>query len=134
MNITGRMKVKGVPVQGVHMAELVDRALEKGRASADEPRADLRPGHAEPRSRLRDDFLRSAVRFTVDKLRGSKAISTEALGSWEDWREQGRTIRAHTIDNLDHYLESSPRMRAPAVLTCTLRQTPRRLAPWWSMS
>jgi len=30
MNITGRMKVKGIPVQGVHMAELVDRALEKG--------------------------------------------------------------------------------------------------------
>jgi L-lactate dehydrogenase complex protein LldF len=54
---------------------------------------------------LRDDFLRSAVRFTVDKLRGAKAISTEALGSWEGWRDQGRAIRAHTIANLDHYLE-----------------------------
>jgi L-lactate dehydrogenase complex protein LldF len=54
---------------------------------------------------LRDDFLRSAVRFTVDKLSSSKAISTDALGSWEEWRERGRAIRAHTIENLDHYLE-----------------------------
>jgi L-lactate dehydrogenase complex protein LldF len=54
---------------------------------------------------LRDDFLRAAVRFTVDKLRGAKAISTEALGSWESWRDQGRAIRAHTIANLDCYLE-----------------------------
>lgn len=54
---------------------------------------------------LRDDFLRSAVRFTVDKLRGSKAISTVALGSWEEWRDRGSAIRAHTIANLDHYLE-----------------------------
>ena len=105
MNITGRMKVKGIPVQGVHMAELVDRALREGFGR--------RPMSLEPTSALdsrtsvalRDDFLRSAVRFTVDKLRGSKAVSTEALGSWEDWRERGRAIRAHTIDNLDHYLE-----------------------------
>src|SRR5262249_28415058 len=54
---------------------------------------------------LRDDFLRSAVRFTVDKLRGSKAISTEALGAWEEWREPGRAIRANTIAHLDYYLE-----------------------------
>ncbi len=30
MNITGRMQVKGLPVQGVHMAELLDRAMSKG--------------------------------------------------------------------------------------------------------
>jgi L-lactate dehydrogenase complex protein LldE len=29
MNITGRMKVRGVRIEGVHMAELVDRALHK---------------------------------------------------------------------------------------------------------
>jgi L-lactate dehydrogenase complex protein LldE len=33
MNIQGRMKVKGVPVEGLHLAELIDRALARGRAS-----------------------------------------------------------------------------------------------------
>ncbi|HEY0713172.1 MAG TPA: LutB/LldF family L-lactate oxidation iron-sulfur protein [Polyangia bacterium] len=54
---------------------------------------------------LSDDFLRGAVRFTVDRLRVAKAGSTAALGAWEAWRERGRAIRSHTIENLDHYLE-----------------------------
>jgi L-lactate dehydrogenase complex protein LldF len=54
---------------------------------------------------LRDDFLRGAVRFTVDRLRTAKANSVEALGGWDDWRERGRAIRAHTIEHLDYYLE-----------------------------
>jgi len=53
---------------------------------------------------LGDQFLRGAVGFTVDRLRTSKARSTEALGSWEAWRERGREIRAHTLANLDFYL------------------------------
>src|SRR5690348_15514846 len=53
---------------------------------------------------LNDQFLRGAVRFTVEKLRGSKARSTEAFGDWEAWRERGREIRAHTLANLDFYL------------------------------
>ncbi len=54
---------------------------------------------------LRDEFLRGAVRFTVDRLRTAKAKSIEALGSWDEWRDRGRAIRAHTIENLDYYLE-----------------------------
>jgi L-lactate dehydrogenase complex protein LldF len=54
---------------------------------------------------LDDQFLRGAVRFTVERLRSSKAHSTEAFGNWEAWRERGREIRAHTLANLDFYLE-----------------------------
>jgi L-lactate dehydrogenase complex protein LldF len=67
-----------------------------------EPRSEL---SERARAALDDDFLRAAVRFTVDKLRGSKAVSTEALGDWEQWRDRGQTIRAHTILHLDYYLE-----------------------------
>ena len=53
---------------------------------------------------LDNQFLRKAVRFTVDRLRNGKAASALALGDFEQWRERGRAIRAHTIANLDHYL------------------------------
>ncbi|HEX7056290.1 MAG TPA: LutB/LldF family L-lactate oxidation iron-sulfur protein [Bacilli bacterium] len=53
---------------------------------------------------LNDDFLRQAVRFTTDKLRDGKKKATEEQGNWEDWRERGELIRAHTIANLDYYL------------------------------
>jgi L-lactate dehydrogenase complex protein LldF len=54
---------------------------------------------------LDDQFLRGAVRLTVDKLRGAKARSTQALDDWETWRERGREIRAHTLQHLDFYLD-----------------------------
>jgi L-lactate dehydrogenase complex protein LldF len=54
---------------------------------------------------LRDEFLRGAVRFTVDRLRTAKGKSVEAIGGWEEWRERGRAIRAHTVQNLDYYLD-----------------------------
>ena len=53
---------------------------------------------------LHDDFLRSAVAFTTDRLRGRKGESTAKLGNWEEWREIGRQIRTHTVANLDYYL------------------------------
>jgi L-lactate dehydrogenase complex protein LldF len=53
---------------------------------------------------LQDDFLRAAVRFTADRLRGKKQTATEELGRWEEWRERGRQIRSHTVANLDYYL------------------------------
>lgn len=52
-----------------------------------------------------DDFLVNAVKFTTDRLRGRKKDSSEALGHWEEWRERGRAIRAHTIAHLDYYLD-----------------------------
>jgi L-lactate dehydrogenase complex protein LldF len=54
---------------------------------------------------LDDAFLRGAVRFTTQRLRDKKQVSTEQFGNWEDWRERGRQIRAHTIAHLDYYLE-----------------------------
>lgn len=53
---------------------------------------------------LSNDHLRGAVRYTVERLRTAKAGSTEAFGNWEEWRETGRSIRAHTIEHLDYYL------------------------------
>jgi L-lactate dehydrogenase complex protein LldF len=58
---------------------------------------------------LKDAFLRNAVRFTADRLRTGKARATEALGRWEEWRESGRQLRAHTIENLDYYLDQFTR-------------------------
>lgn len=54
---------------------------------------------------LRDEFLRAAVRFTTDRLKERKGGATEELGHWEEWRERGRQIRAHTIAHLDYYLK-----------------------------
>lgn len=53
---------------------------------------------------LSDTQLRGAVRFTVERLRTAKAKGTEEFGNWEEWREAGRKIRAHTIAHLDYYL------------------------------
>ena len=58
---------------------------------------------------LHDDYLRSAVAFTTDRLRGRKAESTADLGDWEEWRERGREIRTHTIAHLDYYLDQFSR-------------------------
>jgi L-lactate dehydrogenase complex protein LldF len=53
---------------------------------------------------LDDPFLRKAVRVTVERLRGGRDRSAQALGDWEEWRERGRAVRSHVIANLDHYL------------------------------
>ncbi len=58
---------------------------------------------------LRNEFLRKAVRFTAERQSGQKHKSTEALGHWEEWRECGRAIRAHTIAHLDYYLDQFTR-------------------------
>lgn len=54
---------------------------------------------------LQDEFLRAAVRLTTDRLKNRKHGSTEELGNWEEWRERGRQIRAHTVAHLDYYLK-----------------------------
>lgn len=53
---------------------------------------------------LNNDFLRSAVRFTTEKLRNGKRQAAEDHGNWDEWRERGRQIRLHTIAHLDYYL------------------------------
>ncbi|HEY3328606.1 MAG TPA: LutB/LldF family L-lactate oxidation iron-sulfur protein [Capsulimonadaceae bacterium] len=54
---------------------------------------------------LADVALGGAVKFTTDRLRGRKAEASEALGDWQEWREAGRSIRAHTVANLDYYVD-----------------------------
>jgi L-lactate dehydrogenase complex protein LldF len=58
---------------------------------------------------LCDEFLRTAVKFTADRLRSRKEDSTGRLGDWEIWREQGRAVRTDVIANLDYYLDSFAR-------------------------
>lgn len=53
---------------------------------------------------LQDNFLRGAVRFTTDRLKGRKSEATSELGDWEQWRERGQAIRSHTVTHLDYYL------------------------------
>ncbi|MFC4778658.1 LutB/LldF family L-lactate oxidation iron-sulfur protein [Paenibacillus sp. GCM10023252] len=67
----------------------------KSAASTVKKRADLA---------LNDEFLRKAVRFTTERLRGGKKRATEEHGNWEAWRERGQQIRLHTIAYLDYYL------------------------------
>ncbi|GIP27493.1 iron-sulfur cluster-binding protein [Paenibacillus sp. J23TS9] len=56
------------------------------------------------KSALKDEFLIDAVKFTTEKLKNGKKAATEEHGNWEEWRERGRLIRAHTISHLDYYL------------------------------
>ncbi|HEQ60460.1 MAG TPA: lactate utilization protein, partial [Firmicutes bacterium] len=58
---------------------------------------------------LEDDFLRSAVKFTADSLRGKKQTSIEAVENWEAWRDRGRQVREHTLAHLDFYLDQFAR-------------------------
>lgn len=53
---------------------------------------------------LNDEFLRKAVKFTTERLRGGKIKAAAEHGNWDDWRERGRQIRLHTIAHLDYYL------------------------------
>jgi L-lactate dehydrogenase complex protein LldF len=69
---------------------------------------------ARARVALHDDFLRGAVRFTVDRLRAGKARGTSALGEWEEWRTRAQLVRRHTVQHLDHYLGEFARNAAAA--------------------
>ncbi|GAB6155159.1 LutB/LldF family L-lactate oxidation iron-sulfur protein [Desulfosporosinus burensis] len=54
---------------------------------------------------LADDFLRQATRRATDRLRHNKYKAADELGSWEEWRTAGASIRKHVIENLDYYLQ-----------------------------
>lgn len=53
---------------------------------------------------LKDEQMRQAVRKAVDRLSGNKDKAARELPNWEEWREQTRLIREHTVDHLDYYL------------------------------
>lgn len=54
---------------------------------------------------LKDDQMRQAVRKAVERLSGNKDKAAQELPNWEDWREQTKAIRKHTVNNLDYYLK-----------------------------
>ncbi|MCF8567539.1 LutB/LldF family L-lactate oxidation iron-sulfur protein [Alicyclobacillus tolerans] len=54
---------------------------------------------------IENTFMRHAVSSAQDRLRHSRLESAEWLGNWEQWRHLGEQIRAHTLENLDYYLE-----------------------------
>ncbi|MNB93775.1 Lactate utilization protein B [compost metagenome] len=49
-------------------------------------------------------FMRSAVSSAQDSLKTRRLTAATALGDWEAWRRIGQTIRQHTLQNLDFYL------------------------------
>lgn len=53
---------------------------------------------------IKDDFMRQAVSSAQGRFRNGRLTQAEALGNWEDWRQIGSEIRAHTMENLDFYL------------------------------
>ncbi|BCJ87626.1 LutB/LldF family L-lactate oxidation iron-sulfur protein [Effusibacillus dendaii] len=53
---------------------------------------------------IADETLIEAVKKTTDRLEGGKLASSEALGNWQEWREQGSRIRSHVVQHLDYYL------------------------------
>ncbi len=53
---------------------------------------------------LKDEQMRRAVRKAVDLLSGNKEKASKELDHWDDWRERGKCIRRHTLENLDFYL------------------------------
>lgn len=56
------------------------------------------------RKTLQNKPMRKAVQKCVDILETRKSKAADELGNWDDWRERGRQIRKHTVDNLDYYL------------------------------
>ncbi|PSL46874.1 L-lactate dehydrogenase complex protein LldF [Salsuginibacillus halophilus] len=54
---------------------------------------------------LSDTHMRETVRGAQERLHTNKAKAEEELGDWEDWRTLSEEIRAHTLENLDYYLE-----------------------------
>jgi L-lactate dehydrogenase complex protein LldF len=56
---------------------------------------------------IQDPQLRQALRRVGTGFDGARrdAISEVTPEVWEEWREQARQIKAHTLDHLDYYLE-----------------------------
>ncbi|PZN08492.1 MAG: iron-sulfur cluster-binding protein, partial [Bacillota bacterium] len=63
-----------------------------------------RPFHERVEAALRDDFLRVAVPRATYRQHYGREQALAQLGNPLKWRERARSIRAHTIAHLDHYL------------------------------
>lgn len=54
---------------------------------------------------INNDFMRQAVSSAQGRFRKGRLTQAEELGNWEEWRQLGSEIRAHTLENLDYYLQ-----------------------------
>lgn len=54
---------------------------------------------------LANPRLKGAVRKTTDSFLQSRERAVTEIKQWEEWREQARALRSHTVANLAAYLE-----------------------------
>lgn len=54
---------------------------------------------------LRDDHVLGNLAALYDRYHQARDATTRALPDWEELRERGRAVKAHTLENLDYYLE-----------------------------
>jgi len=58
---------------------------------------------------LKNDQLRRNVAHATNVIRSKRALRVEEMPDWEDLRQAGSEIKAHTLAHLDHYLEEFAR-------------------------
>lgn len=54
---------------------------------------------------IENEFMLNSVSSAQGRFRSRKATASDELGNWEEWRALGEEIRAHTLDNIDYYLQ-----------------------------
>ena len=54
---------------------------------------------------LKDEKIQSNLLGLYQGFHKARIAAAEATPNWEELRERGRAIKAHTLDNLDYYLE-----------------------------
>ncbi|HEY3775836.1 MAG TPA: LutB/LldF family L-lactate oxidation iron-sulfur protein [Solirubrobacteraceae bacterium] len=69
-----------------------------------DPVAPPRPFPAAARDALADDQLRRNLAHVTHTIRAKRLAAVSELADWEELREAGRAIKAHTMRHLDHYL------------------------------
>ena len=58
---------------------------------------------------LASESVQASLSGLYDGLHQARITASEATPNWEEMRDKGRAIKAHTIANLDHYLELAER-------------------------
>ncbi|MCK5941219.1 MAG: lactate utilization protein, partial [Planctomycetes bacterium] len=61
--------------------------------------------HAQSRQALKNPVLTGALRRATDTFAERRKTSIDPIPEWQQWREQARAVKAHTLARLDHYLE-----------------------------
>ena len=54
---------------------------------------------------LKDQKIQTNLRGLYTGFHRARETAAQATPNWEEMRERGRAIKAHTVDNLDYYLE-----------------------------